>query len=222
MKNLYRIGIFLIVCIVTGILAVYLFDKFVVGVKDIGRLPQIYESSEQLEYYRSTGQPAPTATPSPEAALTAAEEENVVSKTTRYLIEEYDRNTHEENVIAERVPPQYIGMDREALEEALSLYLQAPSLEDLERGLQAISITGFSPQQITIRKSYYLEPEPDEYYLTVEEGYVVVYYRNMGNLFCETGIELTSLPKRLQLEISHIKTIRTEEELYAFLESYSS
>lgn len=268
MKNLYRIGIFVVVCVVTGVLVIYLFDQFVLGVKDIGKLPQIYESQAELEANQNRQVSAADAAESygqtdgrmaqengvyedgsiddPARDHEAEEEEAagflrfgrddtgdneavhtenseaVLTKTTVYVIEEYHRHTQETVVVTERIPAQYIGMNRQDLESALALYLESPSLKDVERGLKEIRLVSFSPEQITVRKSYELEPEYDHYYLAEEQGYVVVYYRNMGTLFCETGIALNDLPQHLQREIRRIKTIETEEELYDFLESYSS
>lgn len=279
MKNLYRIGIFVVVCLITGLLAVYLFDQFVLNVKDMGgRLPQVYENQEELEANQNTRAYAlPTVEPSSEQGvyrgqaedLQGAEDGNVqgrdrtdgvpdgidgtgdasggtasgaldgsgtegaqavhtessgsiTTKSTVYAIEEYDRHTHEIHVVTERIPAQYVGMDREMLEEALALYLDSPSLKDVGRGLTDIRLVSFSPERVMVRKSYEMQPEYDYYYLTEEQGFVVVYYRNMGTLFCETGIEIENLPERLQREIRQIKTIETEEELYGFLESYSS
>lgn len=294
MKNLYRIGIFVAVCIITGVLVIYLFDQFVLGIKDIGGdLPPVFEEQAELEAnqerrageqqnmgqvsrettdraggirsgaaqgadvvwnelldsdaewnwamdggaaWRGTtggtgnemsGIPAygEDASGDVQGSTQAVHTENtdaVITKTTVYEIEEYHRHTHEVNLVTERIPAQYIGMDRQDLESALALYLEAPSLRDVERGLQDIRLVRFSTERITVRKSYELNPEYDYYYLTEEQGYVVVYYRNMGTLFCETGIEIDDLPERLQREIRRIKTIETEEELYGFLESYSS
>ncbi len=243
MKNLYRIGIFVTVCIITGLLAVYLFDRFVLNVKDIGdRLPQVYENQEELEANQST---RAYALPTPQISgdqnlfmdqtesIQAVEDgnvqavhteasEHVVTKTTVYEIEEYDRHTQKVSVVTERVPAQYIGMNRQELEAAIALYLESPSLKDVERGLTDMRLVSFSSERVMVRKSFYIEPEKDCYYLTEEQGFVVVYYRNMGTLFCETGIEIDDLPARLQREIRQIKMIETEEELYGFLESYSS
>ncbi|MCM1538274.1 MAG: hypothetical protein NC254_07750 [bacterium] len=269
MKNLYRIGIFVVVCIVTGVLIIYLFDRFVVGVKDIsGSLPQVFEEQaeldEKLNRQEAAGQAVDAAfgardasgaqqsgtydeipsepaqdvhtqedrtdglhafrgdgTPDAQAVHTEGTD-TVVTKTTVYEIEEYDRRTQEAALVVERIPAQYIGMDRQELESALAVYLESPSLRDVERGLKEIRLVSFSPERITVRKSYDPEPDHDYYYLTEERGYVVVYYRNMRTLFCETGIAMEELPARLQQEIRHIKTMETEEELYGFLESYSS
>lgn len=268
MKNLYRIGIFVVVCVITGVLIIFLFDQFVLDVKDIGgRLPQVYENQAELEAnqnrqayagqtdtldvengYGAAQENGTLNDATQDRADQDAEKQNdvtgfldfgedgtgegqavhtessdaVASKTTVYEIEEYHRHTHEINVVVERIPAQYIGMSRRELESALALYMEAPSLKDMERGLKEIRLVSFSPEKITVRKSYELEPEYDYYYLTEEQGYVVVYYRNMGTLFCETGIEMNELPTNLQREIRRIKTIETEEELYGFLESYSS
>lgn len=269
MKNLYRIGIFVVVCIVAGVLMIDLFDRFVVGIKDMsGELPQVFEEQAALDAELArqeaavqaadavfgTGQASevqPGGTDdgmsseqarddvdgqedaadglhafSEDGTLDAqavhTEETSVlVTKTTVYEIEEYERSTQEVNLVIERIPAQYIGMDRQELESALAVYLQSPSLRDVERGLKEIRLVRFSPERITIRKSY--DPEPEYvYYLKEERGYVVVYFRDMETLFCETGIALEELPAHLQQEIRHIKTMETEEELYGFLESYSS
>lgn len=267
MKNLYRIGIFVVVCVITGLLVIYLFDQFVIGVQDIGgRLPQVYENQAELEAnqkrrayaeqtvepfwgegryalqendvhgdgtqdgaYEGNGKqddmteiPAYDWETEDDGAVHTEGSDVVVTKTTVYEIEEYHRHTQEVNLVVERIPAQYIGMDRQELESALALYLESPSLRDVEQGLKDIRLVRFSPDRITVRKSYELEPEYDYYYLTEEQGYVVVYYRNMGTLFCETGIEMDELPVHLQQEIRQVKTIETEEELYGFLESYSS
>lgn len=269
MKNLYRIGIFVVVCIITGVIVIYLFDQFVLGVKDIGgRLPQVYENQAELEANQNrqayAGQAADplfggadgspmqeggaAGDPAQNSGNADAREQDdmtgirafdgnaaddaesvhtegtdtVITKTTVYEIEEYQRHTQELSLVTERMPAQYIGMDRQELESALAVYLETPSLKDMERGLKDIRLVSFSPERITVRKSYEPEPEYEYYYLAEEQGYVVVYFCNMGTLFCETGIELEELPAHLQQEIRHIKTIETEEELYGFLESYSS
>ena len=60
------------------------------------------------------------------------------------------------------------------------------------------------------------------YYLTVRNGYVVVYLSDKQTLFEYTDILLTDLPTDLQEELKTGKTITGEEKLYGFLENYSS
>ena len=60
------------------------------------------------------------------------------------------------------------------------------------------------------------------FYLVNEKNYVVVYCDDMKTIYMNTNITLDSLPDKLKQEIIQNKYIATEEELYNFLESYSS
>ncbi|MBR2401466.1 MAG: hypothetical protein IKB01_01685 [Lachnospiraceae bacterium] len=63
----------------------------------------------------------------------------------------------------------------------------------------------------------------DERFLIKEEdGYLVIYDRVAMKRYDETTIQLYELPERLQELISDGLYFANEEELYAFLENYSS
>lgn len=60
------------------------------------------------------------------------------------------------------------------------------------------------------------------YYVCELHGYVVVYLSDKSTIYEVTNILLSDLPENLQEEIKNEKHIDTEEELYGFLENYSS
>ncbi|MEY8390662.1 hypothetical protein AALA98_04695 [Lachnospiraceae bacterium 45-W7] len=64
--------------------------------------------------------------------------------------------------------------------------------------------------------------EPYKYILLAEEGYVAVYQADKKTLYASTDILLVDLPQDLQEEITRGKFIASEEQLYSFLENYSS
>ena len=64
--------------------------------------------------------------------------------------------------------------------------------------------------------------EEQSYYLTILNGYVVVFRSDRQTLFEYTDIPLTDLPTELQNELKKGKIIIGEEKLYGFLENYSS
>ncbi len=64
--------------------------------------------------------------------------------------------------------------------------------------------------------------EPYEYILLAEDGYVAVYHADKKTLFSSTDILINRLPEDLQNEIMNGKCISNEEQLYNFLENYSS
>ncbi len=60
------------------------------------------------------------------------------------------------------------------------------------------------------------------YYLKDLNGYLAVYLQDGQTLYEYTNISVQELPKELQEEITSGKRIETTEELYGFLENYSS
>ncbi len=60
------------------------------------------------------------------------------------------------------------------------------------------------------------------YYLKELDGYIIVYLYDNETIFEYTDILISTLPEYLQLEVTEGKYIETSEELYAFLENYSS
>lgn len=64
---------------------------------------------------------------------------------------------------------------------------------------------------------------PAEFILRMADGHVMVYRSgNMEEIFMSTGILIEELPTETKKEILAGKTIADEQELYFFLESYSS
>lgn len=142
---------------------------------------------------------------------------------TKFQTISYDtiNDTTSEEVTA--IPAKYIGMDRQSLEEAVKSYELSPPLEELNKGLMDVELISFSPERVVLRKSYYLPDEnKDEYILVVENNYITVYNAGMEDVYLYTDIRLDELPQEVQNEIIQKKYVESEEELYNFLESYSS
>lgn len=64
--------------------------------------------------------------------------------------------------------------------------------------------------------------EEEGYWLCQLQGYVAVYLEDRTTIYELTDILLTELPEEVQQEVAEGKYMSTEEELYAFLENYSS
>ena len=60
------------------------------------------------------------------------------------------------------------------------------------------------------------------YYLIEEFGYVNIYNADQETIYEYTEISIGDLPEELQQEICTGKGVVTEQELYDFLENYSS
>ena len=60
------------------------------------------------------------------------------------------------------------------------------------------------------------------FYLKEADGYVMVYERDKKTLYEPTSILVSMLPENLRRQIAEGKFLKSQEELYSFLENYSS
>ncbi len=68
-----------------------------------------------------------------------------------------------------------------------------------------------------------LAEETDEYYyLAIFKNKVVVYKSDGKTIYMETDIPAEDLPPEVMQELIQTRVVNTEEDLYDFLESYSS
>ncbi|MBQ7067192.1 MAG: hypothetical protein IJN92_10275 [Lachnospiraceae bacterium] len=161
---------------------------------------------------------------------TTVKEENVAVSSqkatttcdTVYVVESYDNETKETTKNEEIIPEQYIGKTREELEKIIKAYSDAPSLADLEKGFASMELKSFSPQKLVVIKNYYSNLQNEDFYLLVENEYINVYYSDLETVYLYTDILLSDLPEDIQQDILDKKYVESEEELYNFLESYSS
>ena len=152
---------------------------------------------------------------------TAMNREPILTANTSYIVISYNTVSGESSEQEENAPDGYIGYNRQELQEALLEYEKSPSLIDLEKGFEGAELMSFSSARVVVRKSY-RKVEKEGFFLINEDHNVVVYDKTLQNVYMSTGIHMEDLPRSLQEEIQYMKYVETEEELYNFLESYSS
>ena len=152
----------------------------------------------------------------------AGGQEQVITADTRYAVERFDLTDSSRTEEEEPLPEQYIGMNREQFVDACEVYEASPSLEDQNRGFLSMYVERFSAEEVVVRKNYESSTRPEEFYLAVENNYVVVYEADKKTRFMSTGIPVQSLSDELAEELLNFKYVGSEAELYDFLESYSS
>ncbi|MBQ7358674.1 MAG: hypothetical protein IJW63_01110 [Lachnospiraceae bacterium] len=150
-----------------------------------------------------------------------AVEEECITKDTRYTVKSVvmpDEDISSETIA---VPEQYIGMNRETFLVAMENYSLVPPTEEREKGFVNVEVESFSSSQVKITM-YYENPEIKNFFLAVFDHQVIVYEEDKTTIFMRTGIHLEDLPEEIQMKLIAGMTLETEEELYNFLESYSS
>lgn len=153
-----------------------------------------------------------------EASATA---EPVVTADTIYLVESVNLTKGTTMQSQETMPVKYIGLNREELLEELSVYCENPPLTELEQGFETAELTAFSKDRVAVCK-YYRIKAPKHFCLKVADHFIIVCEEDGQTLYMNTDILLERLPDSLQREIMSGKPVASEEELYLFLESYSS
>lgn len=106
-------------------------------------------------------------------------------------------------------------------------------------------VTGEFPDEITVMPESVTEPETDqgrgaekpdtepvaesaliqksyEYVIVAEDGYLFVYRADQKTKYMDTDISVKELNDDIKEEIRHGKKFENAEELYGFLENYSS
>ena len=61
-----------------------------------------------------------------------------------------------------------------------------------------------------------------KYYVHAQEGYVVICQADHETVYCEASIRVEHLPEELQSSLEEGIALYSDEELYEFLENYSS
>ena len=170
-----------------------------------------------------TVSPAPQDTETPIVAEpVAVVDKKIISANTEFVVQKFDTVNGLLNEESKSAPDKYIGMTREDLSNEIRSWNQNPPLKDLEQGFQYMELYSFSPQRVVIRKTYTAQEEEEGFYLVNENHCVVVYQKDLQNVYLSTDIKVDELPDTLRDEILHIKYVENEKELYNFLESYSS
>lgn len=155
----------------------------------------------------------------------SAQDENVISADTSFVVIEV--NVDDQSELAEEipVPTYYMGMDREAFEKQIQNFDRSPSLLELQKGFQGSEIRSFSSSRVELCKFYQGKKETGEefYYLAILDNKVVVYRADGQTVYMETDIPAEDLPSDvLQELLIQKRVVNTEEDLFDFLESYSS
>ena len=148
--------------------------------------------------------------------------EMITNHETKYIILEEDIRTGNVSTFEVPIPEQYLGMGREMMENNLQEYLKAPTSEDEKKGIRDIQLESFSDNEVRVRKLYESLQEDLGYYLMVQDGKIVVMEMDKETVYLTTDIYAEALSDSLKQELIQGKYINNIEELYGFLESYTS
>ena len=158
--------------------------------------------------------------------------EEILDKNTEYIVESHDLENDSLKTQAKTIPVEFIGLSKSEVID----YITSHGEQFKEEGedIQNISMISFSSDMLVLRKDVtksvaisetvrkYENDNPYNYYLVLEDNYIVVYKQDKTTIFLETGIredELDENDKALLLQGIGVKNI---SELYRYLEGFTS
>lgn len=141
---------------------------------------------------------------------------------TSYVVVEYNLEEENKETSTGQLPERYLGMTREELMEALKEYELNPTLDDQEKGFLSLQLEKFSQDEVVVQKNYRPVEKTFGYYLMVQDGKIVVMEEDQQTVYLTTEIYADALSDALKQELIMGKFIHNIEELYGFLESYTS
>lgn len=145
-----------------------------------------------------------------------------VTKNTRIIIESYDVQgtlIHREEQSA---GAEFIGNNRLDMLVYAGNYRELAPEQEEKDGLERMVLESFSPDAVTLVK-YYGEPKEEEgYFIGVKDNVVIVYLADRTEVYEYTNIELWSLPAEVQSNLVEGIYVKNEQELFDFLQTYSS
>ena len=209
MHRIKKISVFLLltgISFLSGIYCEKLIDSFYPHSDDIEQFP-VRISKMQTE---------------DEILKPALQSEDLITADTKLIIIEHNLKSGEEIRSENVMPTKYIGLNREKYITEMENYEISPALPDIKKGFRSQFVVSFSRQEVVLQKNYSGNNENVHFYILSKDNKLVVYYEDMETVFLNTDITLDSLPANVRLEILSKKYFETEEELYNFLESYSS
>ena len=152
----------------------------------------------------------------------ALQSEEVITANTKLIIIEHNLEDGSEVCSENNIPIKYIGLNRKRFLEEMEIYELSPALTDIKKGFLSLEVVSFSKAENKLQKNYSADTLNLHFYILAKDNKLVVYYEDLETVYLSTDIAMDSLPKDVQLEILKKKYFESEEELYNFLESYSS
>lgn len=148
--------------------------------------------------------------------------DDITTSDTICIYENIDKKDGAISIEEQKLPAKYIGLKRDALEQALEEDGKMLTLEDREKGFQSQHLELFSADRVKILRIYDTTRELTGYYIMELNGEICVYEHDKKTLYFKTGLKVEDLPATVRAEVQEGKYMDNELQVYHFIESYSS
>ncbi|MBQ8147364.1 MAG: hypothetical protein IJ040_01080 [Lachnospiraceae bacterium] len=157
-----------------------------------------------------------------EESVEAGSDSGKITESTVVITECYDAHGHLTGRQETLAGTELLGNNRLDMVLYAGSYLEQASEEELQAGLERVELEAYSSDSITLAK-YYGEPvESEGYFIGVKDNAVIVYLEDRSEVYEYTNIEMWTLPEAVQSQLVEGIYVDNEQELFDFLQTYSS
>ena len=159
-----------------------------------------------------------------EEAKTVEKEMNqkkIITLHTKFILQDYNMTKDTIKEYQYLPPLELVGMKKEELLNYLNQYMK--QMSDSERKILEYKLVSFEADKVVIRKSYQTYEDIEyPFYIKEVAGKIVVYEADQKSIYLRTNIDVEQIPKEEKDEIKKGKCIKSNQELFYCLESYTS
>jgi len=159
-------------------------------------------------------------------------DEEILDKNTEYIMESHNLENDSLKTQSMSIPVEFIGLSKSEVID----YITSHDEQFREEGeeIQNISMISFSHDMLVLRKDVtksvaisetvkkYENDNPYNYYIVLEDGYIVVYKQDKTTVFLETGIKDEELDENDRDMLFQGIGVKNISELYRYLEGFTS
>lgn len=158
----------------------------------------------------------------PEIIPVTAGKENFILPGTKLILETVNLKTGETRSESGPMPSVYLGLERQELVSLLKNYMTDMPIKEREQGLVRYDLLSYSQKEVVLKKYYYPDENFHKYYIIYKQGRLTVYYSDRKTVLDYPDISFKDLPFDIQCRLLTGFEVKDEDELYSFLQNYSS
>lgn len=141
---------------------------------------------------------------------------------TKWIIQKYDLITKKTQIKEVKISRDLVALERNQLEEKVKQYVRNPEEQDKRDGLIEAVLLSFSKDSVVLLKTYDSTQNQKGFYLKIENGRVIAFYKDQTTIFLETDLSVDEMSTKMYKRLQKGIYFQNQEELFAFLESYTS
>ena len=218
MEKRYKIGLFFVLALISVLIVVLMWKRHTMD-----GFPNEGNQADQNQEGQGAQSEQDGQAPRTAEEIYQVQKMNVrTTADTICIYENIDKKDGSMTTEKGTLPAKYIGLNRMELENLLAEDSLAPTLVEKQKGFKSQHLELFSAEKIKVLRIYDTTQDTTGFYIMEVNGEVCVFRHDKKTLYFKTGLSPEHLPAEVRYELREGKFMDNEQQVYQFIESYSS